>query len=365
MKSTIRFAWIFFCMTLLGLFIISSFSSFIAPAAFSYITLFALAFPYLFLLMVIAIVINFFTAKRLAVFMLICLPPGLYNLSHTIAFNLPGKIADKKNDSTLRIMTWNVQDFVNLSFTSEVRSKMLNIISTKQPDVLCIQEMTDVEGGKWRVSIRKELDSIGYKYHFFSKDIVTTNSNDAIVTRGVAIFSRQPLIDSGSVAIRNDDITENLIYTNINFNNRLLRIYTAHLASFQLYVDTENVKKDVYQITYDRKRAIQYKLREVEELHQHEAEIIHEELSKAGFPAVYCGDMNAVPCSYNYRLIKGNLQDAFIAKGSGIGATFYKILPTLRIDYCLADRRLNVNNCTVITEKLSDHYPVITDMQWK
>ena len=75
--------------------------------------------------------------------------------------------------------------------------------------------------------------------------------------------------------------------------------------------------------------------------------------------------MNTTPCSYNYRILKNNLQDAFLAKGSGIGATFYKILPTLRIDVFLADRALKIDQCAVMQRKLSDHYPIITDISWK
>jgi endonuclease/exonuclease/phosphatase family metal-dependent hydrolase len=297
--------------------------------------------------------------------MLIFLPPGLFNLSHVFALNFPKKFTDTKDSATFRIMTWNVEDFVDLSEKSDVRSNMLHLITQKNPDVLCVQEYTNVEGGRWRVSVRKELDSIGYKYHFLSSDIVTTNRFDAVVTRGSAIFSKTPFSDSGRVLIRNDAANEHLIYVNINFGNRLLRIYTAHLASFELYRDTDNVNKDVYQITYDRKRAIQYKLREVEQLHQKEAKIIRDTISKAVLPIIYCGDMNAVPSSYTYHLIKSNLQDAYLEAGLGVGTTFYKILPMLRIDYCLPDQRFNVTNCTVIQQKLSDHYPVITDLRWK
>lgn len=297
--------------------------------------------------------------------MLVCLPPALINLSHTIAFNIPQKFEEKKDSTTLRIMTWNVQDFVNLSEKSEVRSKMLHIISQKNPDVLCIQEFTNVEGGRWRISVRSELDSLGYKYYFAANDLVSTNRFDALVTRGSAIFSKLPFTDSGRINIRHDVMNENLIYTNIEFNNRLLRIYTAHLASYELYRDTADTEKDVYAITYDRKRAIQYKLREVAQLHQKEAKIIHNAISKAVLPVVYCGDMNSTPCTYTYHLLKNNFQDAFLEEGLGIGATFYKILPMLRIDYCLVDDRFKVTNCTVIDQKLSDHYPVITDIQWK
>jgi endonuclease/exonuclease/phosphatase family metal-dependent hydrolase len=293
------------------------------------------------------------------------MPPGLFNLSNTLAISFPRRFKDVKDTTTLRIMTWNVEDFVNLSAKSDVRSQMLHIITQKNPDVLCVQEMTDVEGGRWRISVRRELDSLGYKYHFLSNDEVTTNRFDATVTRGSAIFSKLPFTDSGRISIRPGGVHENLIYANINFDNRLLRIYTAHLASFQLYEDTSDTKKDVYEITYERKRTIQYKLREVEQLHQKEAEVISDAISKAVFPVVYCGDMNATPCSYNYNLIKDDLQDAYLKKGFGIGATFYKILPMLRIDYCLADQRFKIVNCTVINRKLSDHYPVITDMKWK
>jgi len=349
----------------LSLFIVSCFSAFVSPSFFSYITLLTLAFPYLFLLTLIAAAINLFVDKKLGFVMLVCMPPALFNLSQTIAFNFHEKFSDKKNNETFRIMTWNVQDFVDLSKKSAVRSKMLQIIHQKDPDVLCIQEVTNVEGGKWRVSVRQELDSLGYNYYFFSNDWVTTNKHDALVTRGSAIFSKTPIKDSGRINIEHDSLPEKLIYINTEFNKRLLRIYTAHLTSYALFKDTGKANKDILEITYDRKRAIQYKLREVEQMHEKEAEIIYDTVSKAVFPVVYCGDMNTTPCSYTYRLLRNDFNDAFLEKGSGFGATFYKILPLLRIDYCLVDKRLNVTGCTVIKQKLSDHYPIITDIKWK
>ena len=365
MKKILKSSWTTFCIILLIVFIISCFSAFIQPSFFSYITLFTLAFPYLFFLTLATAIISLYINKKLGFVMLICMPPALFNLSNMVAFNFPKKFSDQQNDETFRIMTWNVQDFVDLSEKSDVRSKMLQIIRQKNPDVLCIQEFTNVEGGRWRVSVRKELDSLGYRYYYFSNDWIGTNRNDAVVTRGNAIFSKTPVTDSGRISIRKDGIPENLIYINTEFNKRLVRIYTAHLASYELYKDTGKVNKDLYEITYNRKRAIQYRLREVEQLHQQEAEIIYDTVSKAVFPVVYCGDMNITPCSYTYRLLKNDFDDAFLEEGSGIGATFYKILPMLRIDYCLVDKRLTVTNCTVIKEKLSDHYPVIADLKWK
>lgn len=364
MKKLLKLVWMLSCIPLILLFITSCFSSFISPDAFSYISLFAIAFPYIFLAMLIASVINLYINKKLGLAMFICLIPGLYNLSNTIAFNLPSNFSKEKDGSELRVMTWNVQDFVDFSKEAVVSDEMLSVIAQNKPDIICMQELTNIEGVKRKISIRQKMDSLGYIYHFLSNDEIIMKRSYATVTRGCAIFSKIPLTDSGRINI-SDKTNENLIYTGINFNNKPLRIYTAHLESFGLFRDTGKTNKDIYEITYRRKRAIQYKLRDVEQIHSKESATIRNEISKTSMPIIYCGDMNAVPASYTYHTIKNNLQDAFLAKGSGVGKTFYKIAPTLRIDYLLADKRFKITQCAVISKKLSDHYPVITDMQWK
>ncbi len=72
-----------------------------------------------------------------------------------------------------------------------------------------------------------------------------------------------------------------------------------------------------------------------------------------------------MPTSYTYRILRGERQDAFLKKGNGIGNTFYKVAPTLRIDVCFADKALDVLQCEVAKQKLSDHYAVVTDVCWK
>ena len=365
MKFLTRLIFFISCLFFFAAFLISCFTQYIPPSKFSYVAIFSLAFPYLFLLMIIIIAVCFFINRRLAILFLLSLLLGYKNLSSTLAFNFSSAWNIQKKDSTLRLMTWNVEDFVNLLEGSEVRLKMLHLISQNNPDILCVQEFTNVEGGKWRVSVRKELDSLGYKYYFFSNDDVNTAANDVRITmRGAAIFSKLPFIDTCRFNIRKD-INENAICASILFNNKPFRIYTAHLASFRLYMDTDNANKDIYKITYDRKRAVQYKLRETEQLHEKEVRIIRNSIAKSEYPLIYCGDINTTPCSYNYRFLKNDLQDAFLEKGSGIGTTFYKILPTLRIDVFLADPAFKINQCTIVQRQLSDHYPIVTDISWK
>ncbi|HVX52587.1 MAG TPA: endonuclease/exonuclease/phosphatase family protein, partial [Chitinophagaceae bacterium] len=122
---------------------------------------------------------------------------------------------------------------------------------------------------------------------------------------------------------------------------------------------------DIYKTTYKSKRKIAYRFREGEITHEHEVAIIRGQVEASPYPTIYCGDNNATPASYTYHYLKGDMQDAFVKKGFGPGGTFYKILPTLRIDVCFVNKALQVQQCTVPQVKLSDHYPVVTDISWK
>ena len=56
--------------------------------------------------------------------------------------------------------------------------------------------------------------------------------------------------------------------------------------------------------------------------------------------------------------------DAFLKKGSGFGRTLNFISPTLRIDYILADKELEIDRFHVIKVPYSDHYPLVADMRF-
>ena len=363
MRNFLKTAWSACCFFVVALFLISCCSAYISPERFSYITFFAIAFPYLFVLVLLLAVISFFVKRSLAIVLLLVLVGGYSNLCRTIAFHAPQQWQPERNDSALRLFTWNVQYFGSIETGTYMDTEMIALIADYEPDVVCMQEFSNTENGSRRASIREEMNAAGYKFYFFSNDRVIRPKN-ATVIDGVAIFSKLPFTDSARINI-NKEQNENLIYTSVLFKNKPLRIYTGHLASFDLYKDTASSEKDIYQITYDRKTAIQYKLRETEQLHQREVSIISKSISKSPYPVIYLGDMNITPCSYNYRLLRNNFQDAFLEKGSGVGATFYKILPTLRIDVCFADTSFRINQCTVVKRRLSDHYPLVTDISWK
>ena len=352
------------------LFFIACFTAFIPSLSFSYAVFFALLFPYLFIaLLCIAIGFLFVNRKKSGLFFAL-LVLGFYNFFHVVAMSPLAGWTMTKDTSAIRIMTWNVSDFINpakFEFPESLpRRQILETIQEYNPDILCMQEYDNVDSSRDVASVKHELDSLGYHYLLFSGD-QTFRTFWGRVEKGTAIASKTPFLSTGLLQIRKDISTENLVYADMNFNNKILRINTAHLKSFYLFPDSAqgyDGKKKVAKKIYTYKHNVEEKLRDIEAMHDQQVAMINRFLDTSSYPVIYCGDMNATSCMYSYRNLKGNKQDAFLEKGNGIGATFYNIVPTLRIDMCFPDNHFSVQQCTVVKRKLGDHYPVVTDIKW-
>ena len=88
------------------------------------------------------------------------------------------------------------------------------------------------------------------------------------------------------------------------------------------------------------------------------ADLLHQDKH----PLIFTGDFNDVPTSYAYHKIKGEMNDAWLANGFGIGRTFKFISPTLRIDYILYNHFFTSTQTTRIITTGSDHYGLVTDL---
>jgi len=372
MKNSFKVCWVLLCSVFSVIFLIAACSQFIPPAIFSYIIFFAIAFPYLFVIMAILAIISLFINKKNGFILLALLSLGLYNLSQTIAVSPGNRWKPAKEKNALRVLTWNVADFVNASPLStpegKIRKEMLQMITNYNPDVLCLQEYDTFSGNDKLADIKKELDSLGYKYILQSNDLIFKESW-ALIDKGVAICSKTPLTGSGKITFRYDDQKESMLYADVLLEGQKVCIATAHLFSYGLFPEGdygyEGGERQVMRKLYSYKKNVQQRMLETEIEHQYQAKIISRTLDTGSNPVIYCGDMNTVPTSFTYRLLKGSRQDAFLKKGNGIGNTFYKVAPTLRIDVCFADKSFDVQQCEVAKQKLSDHYAVITDVCWK
>jgi endonuclease/exonuclease/phosphatase family metal-dependent hydrolase len=125
------------------------------------------------------------------------------------------------------------------------------------------------------------------------------------------------------------------------------------------YIENPSIKTDT-DIKRSKNLITKFKTAFLKRISQ--ADRVRVEINKSPYQVIVCGDFNDVPNSYPYEKIGNGLQDAFVLKGLGIGRTFSGISPTLRIDNIFVDKRFSVRQFTRIPKKLSDHFPIITDI---
>ncbi len=361
------------CWIIIGAYLLSSFSAYFTPSRYFFSDALALGYPFALLALAAVILACLFFNKKMLVVSIITLLIGYRNLNTSVAMHPFTQHQLEHNDTnTLRVLTWNVFCFLNRHEVKDdnaenPRNKMIEAIRQMNPDVLCMQEFLSYNDVPELVSMNQVLAGMGYRYRFFSNDHRYSVKN-GYSEIGAVLFSKYPFVDTGRVSLRNPQ-NDHLTYGDILFKQKPVRIFTAHMSSLALYVDTAKTslsKENIYKLTYERKRSVARKIKRSAIMHENESYIIDSALSQSPHPLVYCADMNAVPCTYSYRMVRGQLQDAFLEKGFGFGQTYDALSPTLRIDVCFADKRLQVTDCFVRKlHGLSDHFPVIATFKWK
>jgi len=63
--------------------------------------------------------------------------------------------------------------------------------------------------------------------------------------------------------------------------------------------------------------------------------------------------------------LRGDLKDAFVECGSGIGNTYNGIFPSFRIDYILHQPLFKAHSFRVLKRNLSDHYALSCTLDLK
>lgn len=339
------------------------------PQKWWFISFFGLGFPFLLVLTLFFLIGWLIMLKpRLALISGLALLFGIKSISVFFAFHPHGSFNYTKAPQTIRILSWNVARFVELRVNnnkgSQTRLKMFDLIKQQNADVLCLQEFHTAGPSRpeFYDNITPIQKDLGYPYYYFSFD---TDSDNLFYS--TIIFSRFPIIDSGFVRYPRPSLPDVLIHADLKINNDTIRVYATHLQSLQFgkedYARIENVKAGDSVI--GSSKGILAKIKRGFTNRSIQANIIKDVLAVNPHPVLFCGDLNDIPNSYTYRTVRGNLQDAFLKKGFGIGRTFSSLSPTLRIDYIFADKNFRIKQFNRIVKKLSDHYMLVADVELK
>ena len=322
-----------------------------------------------FLLILLAFIFFWlFVKPRRALISVIAMLLAFKPICNIIPLRLSSSFAKEKPANVLRIMTWNVAQFNVMEDEKhpEVKSRMIDIINQNEPDIACFQEMvaedsTITDHGH----IDKFLQQLNFKNYFYSY-----NSKEdfwGYAHFGIIIFSKYPIINKQTVSFYPNDYNSIFQYVDVVKGADTIRVFNVHLQSLRFsksnlkYIETPTVENEDAAIKESKNIISKFKKGFLKR--QVQADRIRAEIDKSPYPVIVTGDFNDVPNSYAYHTIGGNMNNAFVEKGRGLGRTFSGISPVLRIDNIFVDRKMDVLQFSLLKKKLSDHFPVIADVE--
>ncbi|QNM86182.1 endonuclease/exonuclease/phosphatase family protein [Polaribacter pectinis] len=251
-------------------------------------------------------------------------------------YKISSKSSSLNND--LKVMSYNVKsfDFFNNKKDTTQYANGYDFIVSKNPDVLTIQEFYQSQKVK-----------LSFPYKFIKKK----NEKSKF---GMAIYSKFKIINSGSLDFKNT--TNNIIFTDIVKEKDTIRVYNLHLESLRIKPNEENFGEENSEKLI--KRVSNSFKKQADQL---ELFLAHEKQWKG--KKIICGDFNNTAYSWVYNQISKDKKDAFVEAGKGFGKSYNYWFP-MRIDFILTDNRAIINQFNSPTVKYSDHFPVLSKINW-
>ncbi|MDB5153082.1 MAG: endonuclease/exonuclease/phosphatase family protein [Mucilaginibacter sp.] len=352
------FFWIniFLCAALL----ISYLAPVTNPEKFWVIAFFGLAYPLLLLGNVILIVYWLLRKSKWMVLSLITIALGWNILNKNVGLRFPSSFGMKKSEA-VRIMTYNVHNFKRYGAKNDISTKheILQIIAEGQPDIIGLQEFYTRKRGQYDMldSIQKILKCNSYYF-----EAVRANKDEAI---GIALFSKFPIVDHGFIQLADRSSENQCLYIDVKKGEKTIRVYNVHLQSIRFDPDDYRYLNSVSrqgktEVSSAKRLGSKLKTAFIKRSQQ-----IFKVKNHAGvcpYPYIISGDFNDTPTSFAVNQMCKGLKNAFREKGSGLGRTYNGNFPNYQIDYIMASPKFDVTDYNITERKLSDHYPVCSDL---
>ncbi len=334
------------------------------PREHMIIAFFGLAYP--FFLLANVLILGYWLVRTkwaIAALTVVLIGYGGHTLLATFGFFGAKGELQKEDQSLIRLMTYNVHNFTPYGekISLSIKDKMLNVVAEQKPDVICFQEFYTREKGSYDIiDSLKQLLNVKYYYFVPSQQ----SEREAI---GMAIFSRFPIKNTGRIKFTGVTGNES-IYVDLNIQNKAVRIYNVHLQSISFekedYTYLDQVTKEMDPKISSSKR-IARMLKYAFKKRSEQVDVMKDHMRNCETPYVVAGDFNDTPASYVVTKMTDSLNNAFIKKGQGLGKTYNGKFPNFQIDYIATTKDIDVVNYQIIEAKLSDHFPVRSDLRLK
>lgn len=357
-------------------FLIGCYSNYFFSAIWWPVGLLSLAAFYLLLVLCLFFIFWLYVKPAWALLFVITILLAYQPLTNILPPRLTAHFTKTKQAGDCRIMSWNVAQFDILynKKRPDLRDNMIDLINDYKPDIACFQEMVagdtliNLNTAYYRkysfFSVYEYAAKLNFPHYFFSYNFKDDFLNHQHF--GLMIFSKYPIINKKSVQNFPYDYNSNFQFADIVKGADTIRIFNIHLQSLKFseenlsYIDKPSLenKADI-----QRSKSVLSKFRNGFIKRKEQADRIRSAIDSSPYRVIVCGDLNDVPNSYAYKKIGGNLQNAFVQKGAGLGRTFSGIAPTLRIDNIFLHPSFALRQYGRIPKKLSDHFPIIADIE--
>ncbi|EHQ28483.1 endonuclease/exonuclease/phosphatase family protein [Mucilaginibacter paludis] len=342
--------------------LISYLAPFTDPAFFWPVALFGLAYPPLLLLNALFVLYWLLRFKKYILISLCSILLGYSILQKNIGFHSTTQDTPKARPEQIRMMAYNVHSFSNAQTNASSAQQIVSLVREQQPDFINMEEFYSFAKGKFAMcdSIKAALQTPYYFYQPFSGTLAAGG--------GLAIFSKFPIIHQGVIRLTQDYSDTKAIFIDVKKDDKIFRVYCVHLQSFLLtaedhvYMDSVSQKgktniRSSKRIVSKLKAAFIHRSAQVTMMKDH--------MAQCPYPYIVAGDFNDTPSSYAVNQMSKGIKNAFREKGRGLGRTYNGDIPNYQIDYILVSPQFDVLNYTVIEKKLSDHYPIRSDLLLK
>ncbi|MFD0964027.1 endonuclease/exonuclease/phosphatase family protein [Pseudofulvibacter geojedonensis] len=311
---------------------------YVPPKTFSALSVLSLSVPVLIVCNALFVLYWLLKVKKQLLLSLLVLVIGYSNVGTLYKFSSAKQTEGVVN--SLSVMSYNVRLFnlYNWLDNGNVGGEVSNLVKKEKPDVIAFQEYRPDE-------------SVKFSYPFQYESLLG-NKNQY----GQAIMSKYPIANKGVISFNNS--SNKAIYVDIVKKNDTIRIYNVHFESLHINPNVQELSESSTESLIKRigPRFVKQ---------QDQALKIIEHQKNCSYKKIVLGDFNNTAYSYIYKQFKENgYVDAFVEAGNGFGKTFdFKFFP-LRIDFILAEERLEITSFKNLSNKYSDHYPIKASFTW-
>lgn len=328
-------------------------SVYINPQDFWLFSFFGLVYPVLFLLNLGFVIFWAVRKKRLFLISLIAIFLGWYHFNNTFQLKLFQKEPVSPVNS-FSFLSYNVRLFNYYEWikSPETGVRILELLNNHNTDIICVQEYFYHPDNP--LNEHPEFKKLHQRYSHIAYSNVRQGSRNL----GNAIFSRYPIVRSGTIRFKNSHNIS--IYSDIKINEDTIRVYNNHLQSIEISGNLSHLLEGNIENNqrFTGLRRILASIKNAFVKRSLQLQMLMEHIEESPYPVIIAGDFNETPVSYTYRTLRKTLQDSFVSSGRGMGTTYITRIPYLRIDYILHDKSLASYYYRKIPVVLSDHFPM-------